>query len=254
MDFFMQNSWPSSPPMSMSSEDKIRKLLQDAIDSQPEIAQNFNKDMSPSWPDQSIETTFEGNLNNSYNQDWRTHQDFSMSYDETNGFEKTTSSCQPMFKSFEKEKKEWLKCKDTRHPPSCVYALEQDPNAISALDFKALAKIALRLAVSNSTNSKNFIQDMAQKSTELTLKKALEACVSNDGYVHVVGSFESSLLGIDVDPMTANYDAMVAGDGAQWCAKALASGGLKVASVSTRNDYVMLYRKSELPYLTRGSG
>ena len=121
MDFFMQNSRPSSPPMSMSSEDKIIKLLQDAIDSQLEIAQNFNIDMSPSWLDQSIETTFGRNLNNSYNQDWRTHQDFSMSYDETNGFEKSTSSCQPMFKSFEKEKKELLKvCEDVMHSNSVV--------------------------------------------------------------------------------------------------------------------------------------
>ncbi|KAK0605777.1 hypothetical protein LWI29_030604 [Acer saccharum] len=102
--------------MSMSSEDKIIELLQDAIDSQPEIAQNFNDNMSPSWLDQSIETTFGRNLNNSYNQDWRMHQDFSMSYDETNGFEKPTSSCQPMFKPFEKEKKEWLKvCENVLH-------------------------------------------------------------------------------------------------------------------------------------------
>ncbi|KAK0571691.1 hypothetical protein LWI29_020022 [Acer saccharum] len=109
--------------MSMSSEDKIIKLLQDAIDSQLEIAQNFNIDMSPSWLDQSIETTFGRNLNNSYNQDWRTHQDFSMSYDETNGFEKSTSSCQPMFKSFEKEKKELLKLPASAHgvpPPSSL--------------------------------------------------------------------------------------------------------------------------------------
>ncbi|KAK3230161.1 hypothetical protein Dsin_002042 [Dipteronia sinensis] len=62
-------------------------------------------------------------------------------------------------------------CKDTRDTPSCAYALEQDPNAISVPDFKSLAKIALRLVVSNSTDSKNFIQDMAQKSTEPTLNK-----------------------------------------------------------------------------------
>ncbi|TXG47989.1 hypothetical protein EZV62_027283 [Acer yangbiense] len=37
MDFFMQNSRPSYPSMSMSSKDKIRELLQDAIASQPEI-------------------------------------------------------------------------------------------------------------------------------------------------------------------------------------------------------------------------
>ncbi|KAK0575054.1 hypothetical protein LWI29_033338 [Acer saccharum] len=44
--------------------------------------------------------------NNSYNQDWRAHQDFSMSYDEINSFEQPTSSCQPMFKPIEKEMKE----------------------------------------------------------------------------------------------------------------------------------------------------
>lgn len=111
MDCFMQNSRPSYPPMSMSSEDNIRELLEDA--SQLEIAQNFNNYMSPSWPDQSIETPFEGNFNNSYNQDWRMHQDFSMSYDETNAFEKPTSSSQAMFNSFEQEKKELIEmCKD----------------------------------------------------------------------------------------------------------------------------------------------
>ena len=130
-------------------------------------------------------------------------------------------------------------CKETKNPPSCVSALNQDPKSPSTTDVKALAKIALQLAVSNSTTSKNDIQNLAKKSTQPTLKKALDICVSS--YVQVVASFNSSLHEIDEDPQTANYDASVAGDGARSCEDALASGGLKVASVSTLNGYVFLH-------------
>ncbi|KAH7568094.1 hypothetical protein ACOSP7_009502 [Xanthoceras sorbifolium] len=130
-------------------------------------------------------------------------------------------------------------CKDTQNPTSCVSALELDAKATSTTDLKALAKMALQLAVSNSTNSKKYIEEMAGKTTEPALKKALETCVSN--YVYSVGSFNSALEELDEDMDTATYDAKVAGDGAQYCEDALAFGGVKEASVSTRNGYVFLY-------------
>ncbi|TXG65425.1 hypothetical protein EZV62_006700 [Acer yangbiense] len=132
-------------------------------------------------------------------------------------------------------------CNVFKDPRSCISALKQDPKIISAPDFKTLAKNAVRFAISNSTDSKNFIQDMAQKSTEPTLKKALESCLSERGYGYVIRDFKIVLREIDEDPESASYDAMVAQDGAQYCEETLASSGLKVDSVTTRNDYVKLY-------------
>ncbi|TXG48740.1 hypothetical protein EZV62_024615 [Acer yangbiense] len=63
MDFFMQNSRPSSPPMSLSSEDRMGEFMQDAIAFKQDITQNLNNYMLPSWLEQGVESAFEGNLN-----------------------------------------------------------------------------------------------------------------------------------------------------------------------------------------------
>ena len=147
----------------MSSEDKIRELLQDAIASQEEITQNFSNDMSLSWPDQSMEMTFEGNFNNSYNQDWRMHQDFSMSYDETDGFEKPTSSCQPMFKSFEKEKKELIKM--------CEDVMNIDRDLISKMDKMKEEKARLQEKIEETSREKEEMWEEFEKMLQLTRKE-----------------------------------------------------------------------------------
>ena len=41
--------------------------MQDAIAFKRDIAQNLNDYVSPSWPDQEMESAFEGNFNNSIN-------------------------------------------------------------------------------------------------------------------------------------------------------------------------------------------
>ncbi|KAK1576178.1 hypothetical protein Q3G72_011547 [Acer saccharum] len=51
----------------MSSEDKMGELTQDAIALKRDIAQNLNNYMLPSWPNQGVESAFEGNFNNSIN-------------------------------------------------------------------------------------------------------------------------------------------------------------------------------------------
>ncbi|XP_044474937.1 uncharacterized protein LOC123202852 [Mangifera indica] len=110
----------------------------------------------------------------------------------------------------------------------CVAALALDPKALSTTNVKLLAKIALNLAVpvSNSTSSLKYIDAMAKKEkSSPRLKSAHEFCISQ--YQYTVNSFKSALTDLDVDPMTANYDAKVASDGASYCADKLKSGGFQ---------------------------
>ncbi|XP_044475800.1 uncharacterized protein LOC123203506 isoform X3 [Mangifera indica] len=105
-------------------------------------------------------------------------------------------------------------------------ALALDPKALSTTNVKLLAKIALNLAVSNSTSSLKYIDAMAKKEkSSPKLKSAHEFCISQ--YQYTVNSFKSALSDLDVDPMTANYDAKVASDGASYCADKLKSEGFQ---------------------------
>ncbi|XP_044511550.1 cell wall / vacuolar inhibitor of fructosidase 2-like [Mangifera indica] len=124
----------------------------------------------------------------------------------------------------------------------CIAALALDPRASSTSNPKALAKIALKLVVSNSTNSKKYIEAMAKKQCfSLSLKSALEYCVSQYESV-VIPSFKMALKEVDEDPLTANYDAKVASDGANYCEEKLSCEGCHdVASITTRNYYVKIY-------------
>ncbi|XP_044474953.1 uncharacterized protein LOC123202867 [Mangifera indica] len=125
----------------------------------------------------------------------------------------------------------------------CVAALALDPKALSTTNVRLLAKIALNLAISNSTNSLKYIDAMAKKEkSSPRLKSALEFCISQ--YQYTVNSFKSALSDLDVDPMTANYDAKVASDGAYYCADKLKSEGFQskdVDSVRARNNHVLIY-------------
>ncbi|XP_044475327.1 uncharacterized ATP-dependent helicase C29A10.10c-like [Mangifera indica] len=105
-------------------------------------------------------------------------------------------------------------------------ALALDPKALSTTNVKLLAKIALNLAVSNSTSSLKYIDAMAKKEkSSPRLKSAHEFCISQ--YQYTVNSFKSALSDLDVDPMTANYDAKVASDGASYCADKMKSEGFQ---------------------------
>ncbi|XP_044475329.1 uncharacterized protein LOC123203178 [Mangifera indica] len=136
-------------------------------------------------------------------------------------------------------------CKETTHCSykNCVAALALDPKALSATNVKLLAQIALNLAVSNTTSSLIYIDAMAKKErSSPRLKLALEYCVSE--YEYTVNAFKASLGDLEVDPLYANYDALVAYDGAYNCADKLKSEGFQsqdVDSIRTRNNYVSIY-------------
>lgn len=131
-------------------------------------------------------------------------------------------------------------CKKALNYADCVSSLDSDPQTPSASDLKTLAKIALEIAVTNTTNSKDYIDKMAKdNSTAPSLIPALKQCVSN--YESAVVSFDSAKVELDEDIMSANYDAKVAGDSAVSCETTLNSTRLDVPSVRARNYYVNLF-------------
>ncbi|XP_040997085.1 uncharacterized protein LOC121243090 [Juglans microcarpa x Juglans regia] len=119
---------------------------------------------------------------------------------------------------------------------NCLEALESDSRTRTTSNLKALAKIALELALANATESEAYVDDLLKKNRT---SAPLEACSS--WYDSAVGSFRSALGELDDDVEVASYDVRIAADDANYCEDALASGGVKVPSISTRNDYIKLY-------------
>ena len=66
-------------------------------------------------------------------------------------------------------------------------------------------------------------------------QSALKGCLW--GYDGAVSSFKSALMELKVDPLTANYDAKVAGDGAVYCSGLMDSAGIKDSAMSDGNFF-----------------
>lgn len=135
-------------------------------------------------------------------------------------------------------------CSQTDVYEFCMKALRSDRRTASAPDLLAIAKIALDLAAANATNVRKYIEGMVKRRNMIkpaALKAALEKCVS--WYDAVFYSFRSSLAEVEIDAMTANYDAMVAGDYVLSCEKEVSSRGVSVPSISAKSEVMMHFVK-----------
>ncbi|PON96236.1 Pectinesterase inhibitor domain containing protein [Trema orientale] len=137
-------------------------------------------------------------------------------------------------------------CQETLNHTMCLEALGSDPQAKATTDLKVLAKITLRLSISNAKDSLRFINKTINNiinetdDQPIVVLAALKQCAY--WYEAVVGSFKSALLELKEDIMTANYDIKVAGDDADYCESELVSKKVDIApSVSERNYQVKLY-------------
>ncbi|KAF5444544.1 hypothetical protein F2P56_033668 [Juglans regia] len=126
-------------------------------------------------------------------------------------------------------------CRETISYAGCMHAFQSDPRAKTASNFMDLAKIALELGLKNAIDSKAYIDGLLEKNHAAPIKKC------SFWYEAVVGSFQSALSELKEDALTANYDVKIAGDDAASCENELASGGVKVPSISARNNDVALY-------------
>ncbi|XP_062099142.1 pectinesterase inhibitor-like [Humulus lupulus] len=130
-------------------------------------------------------------------------------------------------------------CKETLDYTKCLEALESDPKSKTTTDLKVLAKIAVQLSISNAKGSLSFIHDEIKKGTGGAQQEALEKCASS--YETVVESFNSALIELDDDVLSANYDIKVAGDDVDSCKSELVSKKVEIPALSDRNDQVKLY-------------
>ncbi|CAK7346750.1 unnamed protein product [Dovyalis caffra] len=120
---------------------------------------------------------------------------------------------------------------------NCVSALELDPKAASA-DVATLAKISIKLGISNITDTQNYIKNLL-KNASAELQKPLKTCLS--WYEAATNSFKSAFLELTEDPLTANYDSKIAGDDVQLCEDELAREKAQIPEVTTRSNYGKLY-------------
>ena len=127
-------------------------------------------------------------------------------------------------------------CHESQSYSFCIQALESDPKTPATKDYMDLAVIALKLGISNSTATRSYISRLYKNpKTDPRKKPALKGCLS--GYDEAVESFKSALGELKEDPLTANYDAKVASDGAVLCSDFLASAGIKDSSISDGNRF-----------------
>ncbi|KAB5529195.1 hypothetical protein DKX38_019276 [Salix brachista] len=135
-------------------------------------------------------------------------------------------------------------CKETAESQGtydgCVGALELDPTADSA-DISKLAEISLRLGISNTTDTQNYIKKLIKDATPESQKTLSVDPLALSSYVAATASFKSALSELSEDPLSANYDSRVAGDDVQECEDELARDKARFPGLATRNNYGKLY-------------
>jgi len=114
----------------------------------------------------------------------------------------------------------------------CLKLLEANPSIISAKDYRTLCKLFLEMAIEKATKGQNYLKTLMK---EQPSSQAIKQCATND-YNGLVTSFKSSLSELNEDPISANYDAKVAGDGPQACEGALAKEKIVKSTLSTLNN------------------
>jgi hypothetical protein len=114
----------------------------------------------------------------------------------------------------------------------CLKLLEANPLIISAKNYLTLNILFLSMAIEKATKGQDYLKTLIK---EYPFSQAIKQC-SNDDYNALVSSFRISLSELVDDPILANYDAKVAGDGPQACDQALAKEKIVNHYVSTMNN------------------
>ncbi|XP_027364696.1 uncharacterized protein LOC113871788 [Abrus precatorius] len=125
-------------------------------------------------------------------------------------------------------------CKETMQDNArCLELLNEEPRTHEAKNYLELSKVILEFALKKGIEGQNFLKGLG------TASRAISEC-ANFHYNGVVGSFRSSLNEISDDPQTANYDAKVAGDGPDACARGLASEKIVNPDINALNSKISL--------------
>ena len=117
----------------------------------------------------------------------------------------------------------------------CLQVLKPEPQIVAAEKDLDLCKQILEFAIKKGTEAQNYLKELSKTNPS----PAIEECATTH-YDEVVGSFKSTLGELKMDPLTASYDAKVAGDGPTTCERALAAANINNPTISALNKDILL--------------
>ncbi|QCE01756.1 hypothetical protein DEO72_LG7g3057 [Vigna unguiculata] len=108
-------------------------------------------------------------------------------------------------------------CNETKEDYTlCQEVLRRDSKVVKAKNFTELAAAILKLGVKNAVEGQKFLKRLAKEKHV----PEIEECATDD-YDGVIRELRNSLGEMKDDLDAANYEARIAGDGADYCSKAL---------------------------------
>ncbi|KAL2324649.1 hypothetical protein Fmac_023707 [Flemingia macrophylla] len=112
---------------------------------------------------------------------------------------------------------------------NCSIILRKEPKVVEAKNYFDISKAILNMAITKTTAASNTFKEFAKNNSSPAIKE----CIRN--YRGAVQSFISSLLELPEDPLTANYDAKVAGDQPEICSHLLSKAHIDNPTLNALN-------------------
>lgn len=116
----------------------------------------------------------------------------------------------------------------------CQEVLRKDPEIVKAKNFTELAVVILKLGVKEAEKGQKFLKGLAMEKHV----PVIEDCA--DDYDGVIRALRSSLGEMKYDMPAANYDARIAGDGADYCSTALVAAHIDNPKIFALNRRVSM--------------
>ncbi|KAI4352748.1 hypothetical protein L6164_006969 [Bauhinia variegata] len=126
-------------------------------------------------------------------------------------------------------------CNKTIDKAGCLAILRSHPQILTAKNYLEFSRLALELAITKVTETQGFLKGLLKKNPSASIRYCAFFC-----YDEVVGSFKSALAELAEDFESSNYDAKVAGDGANDCQTELSSERILDPAISSRNNETLL--------------
>ncbi|OIV89230.1 hypothetical protein TanjilG_24398 [Lupinus angustifolius] len=112
-------------------------------------------------------------------------------------------------------------CKETKNP-DCLPLLKDDPRITTAKNYLDLSRFILDFAENKAREGQKVMLQIAKEHPTVRINLC-----ANHFYEGTITSFISAKGELIEDPMTATYDAKVAGDGPEYCAEAFTAANLE---------------------------
>ncbi|BAT80675.1 hypothetical protein LR48_Vigan07g025500 [Vigna angularis] len=116
----------------------------------------------------------------------------------------------------------------------CQEVLRRDPEIVKAKNFTELAQAILKLGAKEAVEGQNFLKGLAKEKHV----PVIEDCAAD--YDGVIRALRSSLGEMKYDMPAANYDARIAGDGADYCSTALVAADIDNPKIFALNRRVSM--------------